>query len=208
MPKNWFFEIYEDTPEEESATLMEHSTLTLDLSSDDESTVKARDDRGKENMPPEDYDAPTASCSAVDDAAPSRIKKSEIVRKKVVKEDEMDDGQRSPLSDLETEEFIPDGLTKESHVIVLPTPEKKTLSIKGLFATPAPFSGPTTGSKRSSSLVDLPVVSKDGDLKGEIIIFEDSPSSSPPKSVGGKVESEKVEKVVDENTAPAVDEVA
>ena len=31
---------------------MQHTTSTLDLSSDDESSIRARDDRGKENVPP------------------------------------------------------------------------------------------------------------------------------------------------------------
>lgn len=56
--QKWDFKIYEDTPEEEAATFMEQSTLTLDLSSDDESTALKNADRGKENTPPEDYVAP------------------------------------------------------------------------------------------------------------------------------------------------------
>lgn len=118
MPKAWLFEIYEDTPEEEAANLMEHSTLTLDLSSDDEDGKKVDDYRGKENMPPEGYDAPTASRSSSSTTPlPVLGSKKDIVRKKVVK-DEMDDGSRSPLSDLETEDFYAEGLTKDSFVLV------------------------------------------------------------------------------------------
>lgn len=107
MPKGWFFDIYEDTPEEEAANLMEHSTLTLDLSSDDEACKKdAADERGKENMPPADYDAPARMVAPV------------LVRTKIVK-DEMDEGLRTPLSDLETDPFIPEGLDKESVVVVV-----------------------------------------------------------------------------------------
>lgn len=102
MPKNWFFEIYEDSPEEEAANLMEHSTLTLDLSSDEEGAKKDVSERGKENMPPEGYEAPVLR---------------EVVRAKKVVE-EMDDGERSPLSDLETEPFFAEGLDKASHVVV------------------------------------------------------------------------------------------
>lgn len=51
---SWFFEIHEDTPEELATNLMEHSTCTLDLSSDEESRVRERDERGKENVPPQD----------------------------------------------------------------------------------------------------------------------------------------------------------
>lgn len=97
---------------------MEHSTLTLDLSSDDEDGKKVDDYRGKENTPPEGYDAPTASRSSSSTTPlPVLGSKKDIVRKKVVK-DEMDDGSRSPLSDLETEDFYAEGLTKDSFVLV------------------------------------------------------------------------------------------
>lgn len=136
MPKNWFFEIYQDTPEEEAANLMEHSTLTLDLSSDEEDGKKADDYRGKENTPPEGYDAPTASSSSSPTAAVLVLaSKKDIVRQKVVK-DEMDDGSRSPLSDLETEDFYSDGLTKNSFVFVDEIAEKAAVSfidIKDMF---------------------------------------------------------------------------
>ena len=221
MPKNWFFDIYEDTPEEESATLMEHSTLTLDLSSDEESNKKERDDRGKENMPPEDYDAPTASRPATESAvaAPKHVKKADIIRRKVVT-DAMDDGQRSPLSDLETDDFVPEGLDKESFVTVNPTPEKPTatsykLDVANLFATAVPFIagfGQKSDVKTpSKSLYDMPIVNKDGDVKGDIIVWEDSPSSEPVNSPSlppkGDATSGKAV-LGDENVQPDVDEVA
>jgi hypothetical protein len=46
-----------------------------------------------------------------------RPRKVEVIRKKV-DVGEMDDGERSPLSALEMEAFIPEGLDKESHVVV------------------------------------------------------------------------------------------
>ncbi|CAK1366546.1 unnamed protein product [Cercospora beticola] len=151
MPKNWFFEIYEDTPEEEAANLMEHSTLTLDLSSDDEGEMGKKEVyRGKENTPPEGYDAPAASSSP-------RVASTEIVRKKVLAKDEMDDGSRSPLSDLETEGFFPEGLSKESFVVV---DEEKTVAVVAAAAVEA------------EEVVDVPVVDVKGDVKGEIIVWE------------------------------------
>ncbi|SLM34635.1 hypothetical protein LPUS_03494 [Lasallia pustulata] len=53
-PKGWMFEIHEDTAEEEMGNLMEHSTCTLSIS-DDERRQAAKDDRGKENIPPLDF---------------------------------------------------------------------------------------------------------------------------------------------------------
>lgn len=158
MPKNWFFEIYEDTPEEEAANLMEHSTLTLDLSSDDEGEMGKKEVyRGKENTPPEGYDAPTASSSP-------RVASTEIVRKKVLAKDEMDDGSRSPLSDLETEGFFPEGLSKESFVVV---DEEKSVAVVAAAAVKA------EEIVVAEEVVDVPVVDAKGDVKGEIIVWED-----------------------------------
>ncbi|KAK3707784.1 hypothetical protein LTR37_011961 [Vermiconidia calcicola] len=219
MPKNWFFEIYEDTPEEEAATFMEHSTLTLDLSSDEESSKSAKDDRGKENTPPEDYDAPTASRPVTEPAisAPVQSKKTDIIRRKVAS-DEMDDGERSPLSDLETDPFIPEGLDKDSHVIVDSTPEKAAypsskLDVASLFATPVPFTSgstkDTSTGEPSRSLTDMPVVNANGDVKGEIIVWEDSPASQQLSSSSLHLESPGAPSkaaLSDENTQPQIDD--
>lgn len=50
----WFFEIHEDTPEETATNLMEHGACCLDISSDEESAARAREERGKENVAPVD----------------------------------------------------------------------------------------------------------------------------------------------------------
>ncbi|TKA48832.1 hypothetical protein B0A55_12868, partial [Friedmanniomyces simplex] len=234
MPKTWFFDVYEDTPEEESANLMEHSTLTLDLSSDDEGSRKVRDDRGKENCPPEGYEAGVASSRAVGgvvveggvvegsvSVSASRYKKrDEVVRKKIFK-DEMDDGERSPLSDLETEPFIPEGLDKDSHVVVdlLPTPEKAAapassaakLDIATLFAAPASRTASSLQKTKSTSFLDLPIVTEPNDTKANIVVWEDSSSSVPERAstpveqnTTTKGKGKKIE-VYDENTAPLLD---
>lgn len=178
MPKTWFFEIYSDTPEEEASNLMEHSTLTLDLSSDDEAdALKQKDDRGKENTPPEGYDAPTASLSPSAEVqegdiftTPCQIKKKGdpmmLVRKKILKDvDEMDDGARSPLDDLETEPFYPDGLGKESYVVVdgegaEEKPKGLGMELKDLFAVPA------GGEKKEEVVEDV--------KKGGVTVWEDA----------------------------------
>ncbi|KAK6392549.1 hypothetical protein LTR65_003680 [Meristemomyces frigidus] len=217
MPKNWFFEIYEDSPEEEASNLMEHSTLTLDLSSDEEGSKRERDDRGKENMPPVDYDAPAASRVVggfTVAGAARQSRKTEIVRKKVVVE-EMDDGERSPLSDLETEPFIPEGLDKDSYVMILPTPEKAVavpakldvtkLDVAELFAAPVAAS-----KKRSASaMLDIPVVDAEGEIKGEIVVWEDSPTPSQRAATPSAVVAIAGKEVEagDENTVPVIDEV-
>lgn len=169
------FEIYEDTPEEEAANLMEHSTLTLDLSSDDEGGRKDSG-LGKENTPPEGYDAPTASRSAVEPspAAPRRVKKTELIRRKA-DVDEMDDGERSPLSSLETEHFIPEGLDKDSHVVIEEAVEKSREVRE--FTAPVPLAGmekkmEAAPMEEKKSTVSAPVVKEDK-KEEEVVVWED-----------------------------------
>lgn len=202
MPKSWMFEIYEDTAEEEAGNLMEHSTLTLDLSSDDESERKERDDRGKENVAPDDYDAPSASRAAVVDvaaAAQRLVTKAEIVRKKVASDD-MDDGARSPLDDLETEAFIPEGLSKDSVIMVDGVASAK-LDVGESFAVPvAPTAAPMkkqTNKKRTADAFEV-----------EIVVWEDSGSVFEAAPVGNEADGVKKGAAADENTMPAVDQVA
>nr|POE87317.1 hypothetical protein CFP56_29906 [Quercus suber] len=170
MPKSWYFDIFEDTPEEEAANLMEHSTLTLDLSSDDESTKKDVDERGKENIAPAGYAAPVRAASAaaavVDVVAPA----VEIIRKKIVG-DEMDDGLRSPLSDLETDYFIPEGLDKENCVVLIAENDGATVDEKKSDAAPLP----------AEVLVDIPNPATQAQV--DIVIFEDKPDEALATSI-------------------------
>ena len=100
MPKSWIFDIHEDTPDEELGNLMQHSAEVLDLSSDDEDKVREREERGKENVPPEGALAGPWS------AAPAS-------RKNV-----MMDGPRTALGDLDAREFYADGCDANSFVVV------------------------------------------------------------------------------------------
>ena len=198
MPASWDFEIYEDSPEEEASNLMEHSTQSLDLSSDDELTKAQRDDRGKENEAPEGYDAPTASrqpTTASEPAlpAPTRVKKTEFVRRKIT---EMDDGERSPLSDLETDEFIPEGLTKDAHVVVEATPEKAKPDVKNLFAVaPAPVASSVAKleHRKPSKLAISSTPSSQDDGAETVVIWEDDAVAKVDESVSESTATPKEE---------------
>ena len=116
LPKSWFFEIHEDTPEEEAANLMEHSTGILDISSDDEAGPSKRDhDRGKENIPPLDHDLNA-------NAQGENVQLSTKQRLRLADPDAMKDegDERSPLSPLPTEDFYGKGLDAKSVEIVKP----------------------------------------------------------------------------------------
>lgn len=216
MPTNWFFDIYEDTADETAHNLLEHSTLTLDLSSDEESSKAERNDRGKENTPPEGYDGPTASRPAGEAAAvaagSTKAKKMDLIRKRILASpDEMDDGLRSPLSDLETDPFIPAGLDKSSHVLVVdgvapatatttsvePPSTMPKFDVADLFGAAAvPFgssssssSSPAAASSETkiddaaaATLYDVPVVNAEGEVKGDIIVFEDAAADAAASS--------------------------
>jgi hypothetical protein len=157
---------------------MEHSTQSLDLSFDDATAKAERDDRGKENEAPEGYDAPTASRQSMNAnepalPAPTRVKKTELIRRKIV---EMDDGERSPLSDLETDEFIPEGLSKDAHIVLDASPEKFKLDVNSLFAVPPPTSASPIVEKESSqsSKPTIPsTLSIQDDITDTVIIWED-----------------------------------
>ena len=104
IPKGWMFDIREDTEGEALDILMQCSTRTLDIS-DDESRRAAKDDRGKENVPPgQEY---TASV-----AAPT-VRVAPISRK-----DAMTEEVRSPLGDLDAREFYAEGCDALSCFVV------------------------------------------------------------------------------------------
>lgn len=124
MPKGWFFEIHEDTPEQEAANLMEHSASVLDISSDDDADTKAKLDelsRGKENVPPPDFaltQPRSASANVIDDGEETEIE--EPVKKPRMRKITLDsmDEDRRPLGDLQPSDFYGAGCDASSYVTV------------------------------------------------------------------------------------------
>ncbi|KAJ5022281.1 hypothetical protein J3E72DRAFT_240993 [Bipolaris maydis] len=125
MPKAWFFEIHEDTPEQEASNLMEHSASTLDISSDDDVETKTRnEDRGKENIPPPDFRASQPRSQAAtlveDDGYETEILGDEPIKRRIVRKfvkDSMDE-DRKPLGDLAPSNFYGEGCDSTSYVTV------------------------------------------------------------------------------------------
>lgn len=95
--KKWMFDIHEDTPEQESSNLLQHSTCTLDISDDE---GRPKDDRGKENIPPLDY---VVSANA---------------NRSISRNDMMTDEPRTPLGDLEASQYYAEGCDESSAVII------------------------------------------------------------------------------------------
>jgi hypothetical protein len=119
----WFFDIHEDTPEEMMTNLMEHSTCTLDISSDEETEARRRDERGKENVPPLDDVSQTqarlsaSSSTSYDGIAEAKARTRSMRRRKEIEEGAIEI-DRSPLGDLEAEEFYAEGCTSSDVVLV------------------------------------------------------------------------------------------
>lgn len=104
MESSWFFNIHEDTPEQEMTNLLQHSTCVLDISSDEETEQKARharaEGRDKENIPP------------ANDVSQTSRPRPEPTDSMVV---EM---ARNPLSQLNAADFYEIGCDETSIVLV------------------------------------------------------------------------------------------
>ena len=118
MKSDWFFDIHEDTPEQEMTNLLQHSTCTLDISSDEESEQRARreqaEGRNKENIAPADDVSQTTSARA---ARAAGIFDDMVIEK-----------QRGPLADLRVEDYYAEGCDGTS-VIVVPGDEEEAETV-------------------------------------------------------------------------------
>ncbi|KZM28460.1 hypothetical protein ST47_g409 [Ascochyta rabiei] len=123
MPNGWFFDIHEDSPEQEAANLMEHSASVLDISSDDDAETKAKNEdllRGKENVPPPEFSLSqprTASASTIDDGEETEIEEPvKRPRLRKLTQDAMDEDRR-PLGDLPPSDFYGAGCDASSYEV-------------------------------------------------------------------------------------------
>lgn len=107
MKSSWFFDIHEDTPEQEMTNLLDHNTCRLDISSDEECEKKMRRDRvdarGKENIPPPD------------DISQTSVRRVTTI----ISEGGMEyEKPRAALSDLNVAEFYGQGVNPNEVIIV------------------------------------------------------------------------------------------
>lgn len=107
----WFFDIHEDTPEQEMTNLLQHGTCTLDISSDEESARRASRDRAegrdKENIPPADDVSQTSAPRFLRAAGPAVDPDDMVVEK-----------QRGPLAEMNVADYYAEGCDSTSVVIV------------------------------------------------------------------------------------------
>ncbi|KAF4998218.1 hypothetical protein FGRMN_3267 [Fusarium graminum] len=140
MKASWFFDIHEDTPEQEMTNLLQHSTCVLDISSDEESERKRNRDRAegrdKENVPPPDDISQTRRAPRADDM---------VIEK-----------ERVALGEMNTAEFYAEGCDETSVIIVLEdepeTPEIKVKPIDPLEDIDNLMAKPTEGKDKAAVL--------------------------------------------------------
>lgn len=100
----WFFDIHEDTPEQEMTNMLQHGTCVLDISSDEETEMKAKrekdDGADKENIPPPNDVSQT----------PRRLRNSV--------EDMVTDKERAALGELNVSDFYAENYDETTVVYV------------------------------------------------------------------------------------------
>ncbi|KAI0599188.1 hypothetical protein F4775DRAFT_591638 [Biscogniauxia sp. FL1348] len=106
MKSSWFFDIHEDTPEQEMTNLLQHSTCVLDISSDEESETRRQRERaeGKENVPPADDVSQTSR---------PRARRADVDADAMIVEKE-----RCPLGEMDVKEYYSEGCDENSVFIV------------------------------------------------------------------------------------------
>ena len=109
-PKSWFFDIFEEPEHAQHDrindwTMSQSATNLLDISDDEGKSEKAND-RGKENIDPDEVSAPLTRSMAAARAA------SEELKKDIMEDD------RAPLAELETSKYYSEGLDATSVVLV------------------------------------------------------------------------------------------
>jgi hypothetical protein len=110
-PKSWFFDIYEE-PEAvqhdrmNDWTMSQSATNLLDISDDEGKVGKGHDDRGKENVDPNEPSIPLTRSMAAVNAAREELKKDIMA----------DD--RAPLVEMNPAKYYPEGLDATSVVLV------------------------------------------------------------------------------------------
>jgi len=115
---------------------MEHSTCTLDISSDEESSARLKDERGKENVPPMDdisqttsriYSSSSSSLSNEMDARELEMAEMKARMRQNRRRKEIDENaieiDRAPLGALAAEDFYAEGCDGESVFLVPSDPD-------------------------------------------------------------------------------------
>ncbi|KAK3402538.1 hypothetical protein B0T20DRAFT_342368 [Sordaria brevicollis] len=128
MKSDWFFDIHEDTPEQEMTNLLQHSTCVLDISSDEETekreTRECAEGRDKENVPPTDDVSQTQSQSARTPSTRGAGAGSDA-------DDMIVEKNRGPLQEMDSQDFWPEGTDDEDFFVVPGDEDDVAASVAG-----------------------------------------------------------------------------
>ncbi|CCF42342.1 hypothetical protein CH063_12370 [Colletotrichum higginsianum] len=144
LKASWFFDIHEDTPEQEMTNMLQHGTCVLDISSDEESERKASRDRAegrdKENVPP------------ADDVSQTSARRS---ARRTDEDDMVFEKERIALGEMDASEFYAFGCD-ESSVIIIPADEdEEQETLDPQVALPGPADDVVPGPKADTLAVPL-----------------------------------------------------
>jgi len=95
---------------------MEHSTCTLDISSDEESAARLKDSRGKENVPPPDDVSQTRTFAGQAQSMTETKARMKNMRRR--QEEDAIEVDRCPLGEMPAEDFYAEGCDAEAVFLV------------------------------------------------------------------------------------------
>ncbi|KAL1839545.1 hypothetical protein VTJ49DRAFT_1408 [Mycothermus thermophilus] len=168
----WCFDIHEDTPEQEMTNLLQHSTCTLDISSDEESESRAKRDRAegrdKENIPPPE----DVSQTSLARGGPSSSRGTDAVD---IDEDVLLMKGRGPLAEMNVTDFYAQGVDSSS-VFIIPGDEEDPEAVVG----EAEAAAKAAAEAELAALSELPPLPEDGEEeRGWFATEEDSHAEQP-----------------------------
>ncbi|KAK1750509.1 hypothetical protein QBC47DRAFT_426049 [Echria macrotheca] len=192
MKSSWFFDIHEDTPEQEMTNLLQHSTCTLDISSDEESERRARreqaEGRDKENIPPADDISQTTLARAARAAGSF--------------DDMIIEKQRGPLLEMNAADYYAEGCDGSSVIIVPGDDEEAETVIDETEPAPLEAFNEEPEPEPQTSLTDIETVDID-ELMGKEDPAEKAAVLQPIEGTGETFELWESGSSKDETEAPA-----
>ncbi|KAI0525392.1 hypothetical protein F5B22DRAFT_336867 [Xylaria bambusicola] len=165
MNSSWFFDIHEDTEEQEMTNLLQHSTCVLDISSDEESESRRQRERaeGKENIPP------------VDDV--SQTSRPRAARLAAGDDDMVVEKERNPLGEMDPKQYYAKGCYENSIVIVPGEDDDEPIPNEVNFVPEASTSAPADGEVEAGSVAEPCNLSEENPTAEELMQKTDAPAS-------------------------------
>lgn len=175
MKSSWFFDIHEDTEQEEATNMLEHSACILDISSDEENESRRQREREecKENIPPPNDISQTSRHRAARSATGS----DEMVYEK----------ERSPLREMDPREYYANGCDENSVFIIAGDEEDQT-QVQNGFPFVAEANLPASLEAPHENLIAEPEFTEQETSASAEELMGQTDSSAPDAAVLGPVE--------------------